>query len=84
MLTALATVQGGIEMWEGVGGSAVRKIYCAGPRKLATIPLYNTLKSPVHKNTYGPVIDAALYVMLLIQANPLLGQVGGRVLALEI
>ncbi len=62
-------------------GSAVRKIYYTGPWKLATIPLYNLLKPPVgahvHKTTYGPLIYTALYVMLLMQANPLLGKVGG-------
>jgi hypothetical protein len=31
----------------------------------------------VHKTTYGPLIDTALYIMLLMRANPLLGQVGG-------
>ncbi len=31
----------------------------------------------VHKSTYRPLIDRALYVMLLMRANPLLGQVGG-------
>jgi hypothetical protein len=31
----------------------------------------------VHKTTYGPLIYTALYVMLLMQSNPLLGQVGG-------
>jgi hypothetical protein len=31
----------------------------------------------VHKTTNGPLIDMTLYVMLLIWANPLLGQVGG-------
>ncbi len=49
--------------------------------KLATIPLYNPLKSPVgahiHITTYGPLIDTALNVMLLMRANSLLGQVGG-------
>jgi hypothetical protein len=30
----------------------------------------------VHKTTYGSLIDTALYVMLLMRANPLLGQVG--------
>jgi hypothetical protein len=48
---------------------------------IATIPLYNPLKSPVgvhvHKTAYGPLIDTALYLMLLMQPNPLLGQVGG-------
>ncbi len=79
--TALATVQGGIEMWEG--GRAVReeKIYCTGHWKLAAILLYNTLKSPVGANvlktSYRPLIDTALYVMLLMRANPLLGKVGG-------
>ncbi len=42
--------------------------------KLATIPLYNPLKSPVgarvHKTAYGPLIDTALYLMLLMQPNP--------------
>ncbi len=39
----------------------------------------------VHKNTYGPLIDTALYVMLLMQANPLLGQVeGGWVLEMDL
>jgi hypothetical protein len=37
--TALATVQGGVEMWEG------EKMYCTGPWKLSTIPLFNPLKS---------------------------------------
>ncbi len=59
----------------------VRKIYYTGPWKLATIPLYNLLKSPVgalvHKITYGSLIYTALYVMLLMRANQLLGQVGG-------
>jgi hypothetical protein len=35
------------------------------------------LEAHVHKTTYGPLIDTALYVMLLMRANPLLGQVGG-------
>ncbi len=56
-----------LEMWEG--DSAIRKINCTGPWKLATIPLYNPLKSPVgthvHKTMYGPLIDRALYVELL-------------------
>jgi hypothetical protein len=31
------------------------------------------------KTTYGPLIGmGAMYVMLLMQVNPLLGQVGGR------
>jgi hypothetical protein len=29
------------------------------------------------KTTYGPLIETALYLMLLMQADPLLGQVGG-------
>ena len=29
--------------------------------------------SHVHKITYGPLIDMALYVMCLMGANPLLG-----------
>ncbi len=35
------------------------------------------------KTTYRPLIDTALYEMLLMQADPLLGQVGGGC-ALEI
>ncbi len=48
----------------GEGGSAVRKTYCTGPCKLATIPLYNPLKPPVgahvHKLPWliGPVRNA--------------------------
>jgi hypothetical protein len=30
----------------------------------------------VHKTTYGPLINTALYVLLLMWTNPLLGQVG--------
>ncbi len=60
--TALTTVQGGIDL--GGGGQCVRKIYCTGPWRLATIPLYNPLKSPVgahvHKIAYGPLIDTVL------------------------
>ncbi len=41
-------------------------MHCTGPWKLATIPLYIPLKSPkgahVHKTTYGPLIDTALYI----------------------
>ncbi len=59
--TALANVQGSVEMWGG--GGQCGKIYCTVPKKLAMIPLYNPLKSPVgahvHKTTYGPLIDAA-------------------------
>jgi hypothetical protein len=66
-------------MW---GGGAVRKKnFCSGHWKFATILLYNSLKSPVgahvHKTTYRPLIDRALYVMLLMQAYQFLGQVGG-------
>ncbi len=35
------------------------------------------LEANVHKTTYGPVMDTALYVMLLMRANLLLEQVGG-------
>jgi hypothetical protein len=35
------------------------------------------LESPLHKTTYRPLIYMALYAMLLIRANPLLGQVRG-------
>jgi hypothetical protein len=43
---------------------------------------YDLLKSPVgayvQKTTCGPLIDMALYVMLLMQTNPVLGQRGQR------
>jgi hypothetical protein len=59
---------------------SLKKIYCTWPWNLATKLLYSPLKSPVgadvHKTTYGPLIDTALYVMLLMRANPLPGQVG--------
>jgi hypothetical protein len=65
-------------MWEG--GSAVRNIYCTSTWKLATMPLYKLLTSPmgahVHKTTYGPLIDRTLYARLLMPANLLLRQVG--------
>jgi hypothetical protein len=35
------------------------------------------MEAHVHKTTHGPLIDTALYIMLLMRANPLLGQVGG-------
>ncbi len=35
------------------------------------------MEAHVHKTAYGPVIDTALYAMLLMRANPLIGQVGG-------
>ncbi len=45
------------------------------------IPLYNTLKSlrgsRLHKTTYAPVPYTSLYIMFLMRANLLLGQVGG-------
>ncbi len=59
----------------------LRKIYCTGSWKLARIPFHNPLMSPsgalVHKTTFVPLIVTALYVMLLMWANPLLGQVEG-------
>jgi hypothetical protein len=45
--------------------------YKYGFWKLATISLYNPLKSPVelmYINTYRPLIDTALYVLLLMGA----------------
>ena len=33
--------------------------------------------SHVHKITYGPLIDTALYVMCLMRANPSLGPLEG-------
>ncbi len=35
------------------------------------------MEAHVHKTTYGPLIDMALYVMVLMQTNTLLGQLGG-------
>ncbi len=75
-----------IDMWGGGGwgGSEARKINCTGPGKLATIPLYNPLKSPERAHVHnGPLIDMALYAMLLIRASPPLGQ-GEAGWALEI
>ncbi len=73
--SSLATVQGGIEMWGG-GVGAVRKIYFTGPG--SSLPYrYITRWAHVHKTTHGPMIDMALYVMLLMHENPLLGQVEG-------
>jgi hypothetical protein len=45
-------------------------------------PSYGPL-THVNKTTYGPLIDTALYVIILMRANPLLGQVEGGC-ALEI
>ncbi len=39
------------------------------------IQIQNT-ETHVYKTTYGPLIDTALYIMLLIRVNPLFGQVG--------
>jgi hypothetical protein len=35
------------------------------------------LAAHVHKTTYGPQVNTALYVMLLMRANPFRRQVGG-------
>jgi hypothetical protein len=35
------------------------------------------IRDHVHKTAYGPLIDQAMYVMLLMLENPLRGQVGG-------
>ncbi len=51
---------------EGGGGSVEKKNV-----------LHWALEAHEHISTYGTLIDTALYVMLLIRANPLLGQVGG-------
>ncbi len=72
-------------MWGGGGeggwGAMVRKTYCTGSWKLTTILLYNPLKSPVgahvHKTTHELLMDTVLCVMLLMRANPRLGQMGG-------
>ncbi len=48
--------------------------------KLATYTVEHRLQNTethVHKTTYGPLIITALYVMLLMLAKLLLGQVGG-------
>jgi hypothetical protein len=55
--------------WEG-GGSAVRKTYCTVLAHSSKAELW-ALEAHVHKIAYGPLIDTALYVMLLMQANPL-------------
>jgi len=40
---------------------------------LCTILPWMLLGAHVHKTTYGPLFDTALYVMFLIWTNPLLG-----------
>jgi hypothetical protein len=69
--------------WGGGGGQCSKKnlLHCA-PSLSPKAKLW-ALEAHVHKITYGPLIDTALYIMLLIQANPLIGQVG-RGCALEI
>ena len=55
-------------------------LHCVQSYRTLTILLPPTSYGPwkllgahVHKTTYGPPIDTALYVMFLIWANPLLG-----------
>jgi hypothetical protein len=57
--------------WVGGGGSVVRKIYTA-----PSLSELWDLEAQVHKTTFGLLIETALYVMLLMRTNPLLGQVG--------
>jgi hypothetical protein len=47
------------------------------PPKLSYGPWIGPRGPHVLKTTHGPLIDTALYVMLLMRANPLIGQVGG-------
>jgi hypothetical protein len=69
-------------MWEG-GRQCGKKylLYWSLEWKLATMPLYKLLTSPmgahVHKTTYGPLIDRTLYARLLMRANLLLRQLRG-------
>jgi hypothetical protein len=66
----------------GGGGSAGRKIYWTRPWKLATIPLYNLLKSPlgahVHKTIYEPMIDTDLAVSHAFDAGKSITWASGR------
>ncbi len=64
-------------MWGGGGGSAVH--WALEPVKVT----HGNRETHVHKTTYGPLIDTGLYVMLLMRANPLLGQVGGGCLEIS-
>jgi hypothetical protein len=64
--------------WVGGGGEQCGKknlLHCA-PLLSPKAELW-ALESHVLKTTYVPLIDTALYVMLLMRANPLHGQVGG-------
>jgi hypothetical protein len=51
--------------YSDVGGEAVRLEKFTAP-----------IRDHVHKTAYGPLIDKAIYVMLLMRENPLRGQVG--------
>ncbi len=65
----------------GRGAVLSEKFHCTGPLEAHSHTTYNPLKSPmgayVHKTPYGPLLNTALYVMLLMRAKPFLGQVGG-------
>ncbi len=78
------------------GGSSLRKIYCTGAWKLATIPLSNPLKSPMgahfHKNNLaGPLIgyglvlnafDAGKYIIWASGSGPWISRLFGPQMAL--
>jgi hypothetical protein len=49
----------------------------SSPRHRFIIPKKSPVEAHVHKTSYEPLIDMALYVMVLMGANPLLGQGGG-------
>jgi hypothetical protein len=63
-------------MWDGGRGSrydtALQPVKVTG-RSSCTV---YTVRA-VHKTIYGPLIDTALYEMLLMRVNLLLGKVGG-------
>ncbi len=60
-----------------VCGSAVNKFIA--PVKVT----HGNRETNVNKTTYEPLIETALYLMLLMRANPLLGQVGGGCLEIS-
>ncbi len=57
----------------------MRQDKCTGAPSLSPKVELWALEAHVHKTTYGPLVDTALYVpvMLLMRENPILGQVEG-------
>ncbi len=61
----------------GWGGQCGKKnlLHCAPSLSSKAKPW--AVEAHVHETTNGPLIDTALYLIHLMRANPLLGQVGG-------